>query len=415
MNTDKKKEFLKKKFWLKRYDKFKEEIFDESFISRTNSINLQDNNTIFDLREYLKDGYKLGEEVIMDILERFYTFEYRPFIRRDGRTISMDDYEGFIRNMGFKWIRNNKNQTEYRCSYGVVKKRCNIKTYPTKIEAYKNEGDRFNRYIETSLYIGEGVIILKESRDREWFLVISKDYIGWASKENIEECTRKQLEKYLQGEFILSLHDGNSIKINGVQNKVPLGSKVGILVERENDYLGYIPYLQNGLEKEREFPIEKSKTYSKGYLKFTIKNTLDLAFEMLHDRYSWGGENENRDCSLYVRDIYACFGLILPRNAGDQSRVLNIEKLALGEMDREEMIHELNMNSICLPIYMEGHVMIYLGEAESEGYIIHDSGGYYKGGVKVGESKVLVSDIDIETSKGKVYYKEFTSAFIKGK
>ncbi len=82
----------------------------------------------------------------------------------------------------------------------------------------------------------------------------------------------------------------------------------------------------------------------------------------LGDRYGWGGMLDSRDCSSYVREVYLCFGIALPRNTTWQaqipSRIDNIS--GLSEEERKQYLDKLPVGSI---LQIPGHEMIYLGKS----------------------------------------------------
>lgn len=86
-----------------------------------------------------------------------------------------------------------------------------------------------------------------------------------------------------------------------------------------NNYIVWLPcrapdgsfFRQKGL-------IPMSRDVSVGYLSLTNEEIIKQAFKCLGDRYGWGGMLESRDCSSYIREVYRCFGWILPRNTTGQ-------------------------------------------------------------------------------------------------
>ena len=114
-----------------------------------------------------------------------------------------------------------------------------------------------------------------------------------------------------------------------------------------------------------------------GYLPFTPRNIITQAFKFLGQRYGWGGMFNARDCSAFIMDNFRTMGVMLPRNAGEQG------KLALGAMhhmpesmsleDRKKLFDSLPP---AVPIYMDGHAMLYLSKYNNDYYIIHDFAGY---------------------------------------
>ena len=54
---------------------------------------------------------------------------------------------------------------------------------------------------------------------------------------------------------------------------------------------------------------------SVGYLPYTRRNIVAQAFKLLGDRHGWSGQNESRDASGLSMDVFASFGIRLPRNS----------------------------------------------------------------------------------------------------
>ncbi len=83
---------------------------------------------------------------------------------------------------------------------------------------------------------------------------------------------------------------------------------------------------------------------------------------LLGQRYGWGGVYENRDCSALMRDVFAGFGVFLPRNSKDQGRegrVVPLEGMKTHEKERTILTRGKSFLTL---LYMPGHVMLYLGQ-----------------------------------------------------
>jgi cell wall-associated NlpC family hydrolase len=77
--------------------------------------------------------------------------------------------------------------------------------------------------------------------------------------------------------------------------------------------------------------------------------------------YGWGGLYENRDCSALIQDVFAGFGLPLPRNSKDQADFG--ENISLKELSGPEKQSLIRTQGVPLQtlLYMPGHIMLYLG------------------------------------------------------
>jgi hypothetical protein len=82
-----------------------------------------------------------------------------------------------------------------------------------------------------------------------------------------------------------------------------------------------------------------------------------------------------RDCSQFIMDIYRTMGIIIPRDASRQEEGAAGKYIKfIGSIkDRENILNRLKAGD---PIYMKGHVVMYLGKVENNYYVIHSGAGY---------------------------------------
>ena len=95
---------------------------------------------------------------------------------------------------------------------------------------------------------------------------------------------------------------------------------------------------------------------------------------MLGDAYGWGAMLDSADCSSYIRDIYKCFGIELPRNTTWQASMPAVKcdlsplpQDASGDPAKKALLDTLPAGSA---LYFSGHAMMYLGRVGDEYYVI---------------------------------------------
>ncbi len=139
----------------------------------------------------------------------------------------------------------------------------------------------------------------------------------------------------------------------------------------------------------------------------TRRAFLQTAFEYLNEPFGWGGTRRGRDCSRFLLDLFAAFGLAMPRHSRWQAQT-GTYAIEIKESDTErkrlQMLDRAVQNGIAL-LHFPGHIMLYLGRDQNGlPMALHSLGEYVKpcpGGR--GETLFLVQRIavtDLELGRG---------------
>jgi hypothetical protein len=91
--------------------------------------------------------------------------------------------------------------------------------------------------------------------------------------------------------------------------------------------------------------------------------------------YGWGGMFQNRDCSAMIRDLFAPFGIWLPRNSKGQARhgrVVDVSHLS-GPAKESKILDE--GEPFLTLVYMPGHIMLYIGRHQGRAAVLHNMWG----------------------------------------
>ena len=122
--------------------------------------------------------------------------------------------------------------------------------------------------------------------------------------------------------------------------------------------------------------VPRGADVAEGALPLTATHLLRQAFKFLGERYGWGSSYDTRDCSGFVSEVYRSFGILLPRNSGDQamSPALNRTEFdaASSHAARLAAMQTLDVGDL---IYIPGHVMLVIGSERGSPVVIHDSAG----------------------------------------
>jgi cell wall-associated NlpC family hydrolase len=108
-------------------------------------------------------------------------------------------------------------------------------------------------------------------------------------------------------------------------------------------------------------------------LKLNNMNIAKMANELINEPYGWGGLYQNRDCSALIKDMFAPFGIWLPRNSTDQAMeggtFIDLQNLSPAE--KEAMIMKQGIPYLTL-LWRRGHIMLYMGNYQGKNLIFHN-------------------------------------------
>lgn len=236
----------------------------------------------------------------------------------------------------------------------------------------------------TQLDLASPVAVLYATEDKEWFYAVSEIAEGWLYKDTIAFCQQHVIKDYKRWdrhaviispkadiykdedmtEFFDYVSMGTVLPIAGIKEGV---AEIRIPRTKKDKMLGF-----------QKAYISLSDI-SVGYMKYTQRNVIQQAFKHLNSPYGWGGMNGEQDCSSFLRQIFACFGIKLPRNSTGQIQSAGIfaGSFEKGEPEhlRAQRIIKNGVPGITL-IYFPGHIMLYVGSEGPNPYIIHSIWGY---------------------------------------
>jgi hypothetical protein len=344
-----------------------------------------------------------------------YLKEETDRIRRSPR---WDEYGRKVPNEVLQALDDNLNlqavQDENPIYYGIMRRRADFRYYPTKaILKIVPSRYEFDGIQVSAVQAYQPLAILHTSRDGKWCFVIAPACRGWVPKEDLVVCQdREELASWMTPAQRLVV----------VGHSVPVVAEPGNTITVERFYMGTacplvsieplyykiaLPDSDGNSRLAQKYAyVSRLEAVSEGFIPCTIRNVYSQAFRVLHTPYSWGGQGEYRDCSQLVMDVYACMGLVLPRNSGYQGRVGN--KIIKFTRKQKAPFRMTQLKKVDRPALLQfpGHVMLYLGREGNHYYAIHDIWSFRKPLTssqdrKVIIGKVVVSDLSLGESSTK--------------
>jgi hypothetical protein len=364
-------EMMNVDFWLERLGNPEEVIMTGEEIKVFNEKIIDEMSEIYDLKSY---SSSLNKEELTGFIKE-YKIPASNMYGEDGKVLTQDYFDQISANINLSEIKDSN-----PILYGIIIRKCNLRSFPTDAVVYNSTSNRLDRFQETACYLGEPLLILHESKDHEWVFIQLYNYSGWIKKEDIAVATgKKQLFDYTESKDFVIAVDHCVIENPTTKDEIKLfmGSRVQLLKESNDFYKVSIPNRDGqGNLVFSNIDIAKTEHLNKGYLDYTHINIIKQAFKLLGTTYDWGGKENGYDCSSYVMSIYRTMGIQLPRNSGQQAGTPGIDKPFYVSDTMEQRLKSLETLKPGTALYKPGHTMLYLGSYEGMHYIIHDFMGY---------------------------------------
>lgn len=320
-----------------------------------------------------------------------------------GEILSSETYGKYTANLG---LENIPDSVGVRFALVVI--RTDMRTYPTDDRYYKSAEDQnLDRFQENGLFPGDALAVLHVSTDKEWSFVQSYNYASWVRSADIAIGDRKFIQQYKSSNRFLVItgdkaHTSYNPEIPALSElqldmgiRIPLADRetYGSSIYGQNPYASYTVLLPvrnpAGQLEVKPALIARNQDANLGYLPFTRENIIRQAFKFLGERYGWGHSYNARDCTGFVMEVYKTFGIVMPRNTGQQGtgNYGKNTRFTL-QSSKEEKLQALKKMDIGDLIYVPGHVLMYIGDVNGEPYVIHDvsvfryidkNGEYYEG------------------------------------
>ncbi len=99
---------------------------------------------------------------------------------------------------------------------------------------------------------------------------------------------------------------------------------------------------------------------------FTRRAVLTEAFSMLGAPYGWGGKGGGYDCSRFLLEVFARFGIELPRHSARQAiaGTFSVDVSTVEDPNEKRLLLEAAAHRGIVLLHFPGHIMLYLGATE---------------------------------------------------
>ncbi|MBO6208709.1 MAG: SH3 domain-containing protein [Lachnospiraceae bacterium] len=376
------------------------------------------------------DGLALNQVLYQQAVEDLTGFINKGYFNMYGERLSAEEAAAMAGNV----INPNASEQQY-IHYGICTTFTDLRVLPTEYLITDDPGDNDFDYLQNSnIRVNEPVVIRSVSADGLYYLVDTSSCSGWALTSDIAVCADKAewLDAWkipsenaivvTEGRFCLEQSQtspqlsGLALTMGTVLRKADR-SDYGTRIENRSAYYNYPVWIPvrtaDGRYSKALGLISMHHGVSEGYLPLTENNILKVAYSMLGDTYGWGGMLSSMDCSLYVQNIYKCFGLELPRNTTWQSKmpVTGVDVSAYTPEMKEAVL------DVCPPgtlLYFSGHAMMYLGQENGNYYVISSVSSMMdaSGTQKLRVRGVVINTLDTRRANGKTWLESIHTVLV---
>jgi hypothetical protein len=257
--------------------------------------------------------------------------------------------------------------------------------------------DAFDRNLCTTLHPGELVRVLAKADGGAWSLVHAGHTVGWVAEDGLSR--RLSEDDRIAWRSAERVHP----RRDDVRTKGGVAIRFGVALPvraREGDEITVWVAGPEGPALDRV----AVQDVSVGPVALTRRELLARAFARVGDPYGWGGKDGARDCSQFLLDLFAGFGVPLGRHSSVQAMqgTANVDVTGWTEADKLAAIEQAATHGVVL-LYMPGHVMLDVGGVGDRRFAISAIAEYVvpcEGGGETLHRLDRVAVTDLELGRG---------------
>lgn len=334
----------------------------------------------FDTNKYEKDYFSPWntDKPVATRDDITWALKVYQFGKSYGENLQLID-EKFFDEMNYQFNLDEYQKINKRA---IALKYVNIRALPTDKPLLLDptsagEGFPFDYLQNSSLQANKPIFVSHYSKDGEWAHIFSSFTYGWIKSDEMVFLKKEHTDKWQEAKQVFFTQE--NISINSTDGSFLFKSKIGTilpLISEDEKFYTVLVISSNTRKNPLFLQAKISKDIAdKNYLAFNQSNLNNIINQVSQSNYGWGGMFGQRDCSSILRDLYSPFGLWLPRNSYQQSKVGEVISLkGLTDKEKEALIKEKAVPFKTL-LYKKGHIMLYVGIYKDEIIVFHDTWG----------------------------------------
>lgn len=303
--------------------------------------------------------------------------------------------------LGSEWFERMRSESDFDAfgslnGYAMTRNFTSLRNFPTHKPLFYNpsragEGFPFDYMQNSAVHANEPLFVSHYSKSRAWIYVFTAYASGWIRASEIIFLSPEETLTYRNHRFAYVIKEKSAFYDQ--QGRFIFNGRVGQLLpllrkEGGKAVLQAVRADEHASARYTETEVDAATIHS-GPMRLTRQNMTIVANALIGLNYGWGGLYEERDCSAMLRDLYAPFGIWLPRNSFQQSNTGDVTDLSTFDDKQKAAYIKANAIPFETLLYRRGHIVLYLGVYEEQIAVFHDLWGIKT--VNFGESgRVIV-------------------------
>jgi len=219
------------------------------------------------------------------------------------------------------------------------------------------------------------IYVLQTTRSGAWQLVITpNNSLGWAQTTSVAPVSKNFIKKWQTNNFVVATTRHATVT-NG-RGQFFFVTRIGELFPSLKKAKRYSTVLVVVKNANGEATIKTARINTNAIKAWPILATsyhiAALANHFMGQPYGWGNLYGYHDCSSTLMDLFAPFGIWLPRNSGDQIKMGQPMPLNATQKQRKILQHGIPFFTL---LHASGHIMLYIGQRNQHAYILHSPWG----------------------------------------
>jgi cell wall-associated NlpC family hydrolase len=291
-----------------------------------------------------------------------------------------------------------------------------LRALPTSEPAFHSsqkagEGYPFDRISVSLVPANLPLKVVQLSKDRAWAFVLTPyNAAGWIPYHTFAWVDKTFMQRWESGHYVAITQDKTPFySEDNFLFFARLGSIYPLISEDAKQYR----LLAATMDPQHRAVLQEVSLFkTQGVdlpMPLTVQNLGRLANLLMGQPYDWGGYYGYHDCSSTLMDLFAPFGIWLPRNSSDQVHTGEFISLSHLDLEAKKAYIEKHAAPFLTILWAPGHVALYLDKKNAQSYMYQTMWGlsthhWFEGDGRLVVGKTVITPLNF----GEDFY--FTSS-----